>query len=229
MILLLTCYMNQGKWKKIRKYWLKSCNIPFVFVVGNPTLEKKSYVYHPSENILEIGCEDNYDDLVCKIAYGINAMVQLFNPDFILKIDDDVIVDTFKLHKILSEIAEMNQEFNDSVVYCGVNADIKKPIRSIFGIDKYTKACNQQTTIINPVSYCTGPMYYLGKDAMTILQKYMNPDLIKFEDVNVGMTLNKYGIFPYSVPFYVNSEEEFMLDKSVGWHDVDRKHVQNIM
>ena len=42
MILLLTCYMNQWKWNKIRKYWLHSCNIPFVFVVGNPNLEKKN-------------------------------------------------------------------------------------------------------------------------------------------------------------------------------------------
>ena len=229
MILLLTCYMNQWKWNKIRKYWLHSCNIPVVFVVGNPNLEKKSYLYHSTEHILEIGCEDNYDDLVCKIAYGVDAIVQLFDPEFILKIDDDIIVDTTQLHKVLLEIDGLNQEFNHSIMYCGVNTVINKQITTKFGIDKYTKVCNQQITKIDPVSYCAGPMYYLGKEAMTILQKYMNPELIKFEDVNVGMTLNKHGIFPHSIPFYVNSEKEFLLDKSVGWHDVYRKHVQNIM
>jgi hypothetical protein len=128
----------------------------------------------------------------------------------------------------LSEITELNQECNN-ILYCGVNVVIKKQISTNFGITKYTKSSNQQTTKIDPVSYCAGPMYYLGKPAMKIIQKYMNPDLIKFEDVNVGMTLNKYGIFPHTVPFYVDTENEFMLDKSVGWHDVDRKHVQNIM
>jgi hypothetical protein len=221
--------MNQWKWNKIRKYWLHSCNIPFVFVVGNPNLVKKTHLYIPSENILEIGCEDNYDDLVCKIAYGVDAMIQLFNPKFILKIDDDIIVDTTQLHKVLLEMDELNQEFNQSIVYCGVVREVKKQCSTKFGIDKYTRTCNQQITKIDPVSYCAGPMYYLGKEAMQILQKYMNPELIKFEDVNVGMTLNKYGIYPHSIIFYVDSEKEFLLDKSVGWHDVDRKHVQNIM
>ena len=229
MIFLLTCYMNRWKWNKIRKYWLHSCNIPFVFVVGNPNLEKKSYSYDSSENILEIGCEDNYDDLVCKIAYGVDAMIQLFDPEFILKIDDDVIVDTSQLHKIMNDISIFNQECNYSITYCGVILEIKKQRSSNYGIEKYTRSCNQQASKINPVSYCEGPMYYLGKEAMTILQKYMDPGLIKFEDVNVGMTLNKHGIYPHSVPFYVNSEKEFLLDKSVGWHDMDRKHVQNIM
>lgn len=229
MILLLTCYMNQWKWNKIRKYWLHSCNIPFVFVVGNPNLEKKSYLYLPSVNVLEIGCDDNYDDLVCKIAYGIDAMIQVFNPEFILKIDDDIIVDTLQLHKILNEISVLNQECNNSIMYCGVNTVVHKRVGTNFGISKYTKEFNQHTTYIEPVSYCAGPMYYLGKEAMKILHKYMDPGLIKFEDVNVGLTLNKHGIFPHDIPFYVNSEEEFMLDKSVGWHDVDRKHLQNIM
>jgi hypothetical protein len=221
--------MNQWKWNKIRKYWLRSSNIPFVFVVGNPNLEKKSYVYKSSENILEIGCEDHYDDLVYKIAYGVDAIIKLFNPEFILKIDDDIIVDTTQLHNILYEIEVLNREFRNSITYCGVNIINKKQSITKFGIEKYTKPSNQQATKIDPVSYCAGPMYYLGKEAMTIIQKYMNPDLIKFEDVNVGMTLNKRGIFPHSLPFYVNSETEFMLDKSVGWHDIDRKHVQNIM
>jgi hypothetical protein len=221
--------MNQWKWNKIRKFWLHSCNIPFVFVVGNPNLDNKSYLYKSSENILEIGCEDNYDDLVCKIAYGVDAIIQLFNPEFILKIDDDLIIDTIQLQKILSEIDVLNRESNNSITYCGVNIIIKKQISTKFGITKYTKESNQQATNIDPVSYCAGPMYYLGKDAMQIIQKYMKPELIKFEDVNVGMTLNRYGIFPHSIPFYVNSEKEFLLDKSVGWHDVDRKHVQNIM
>jgi len=198
-------------------------------VVGNPKLDKKTHLHIPSENILEIGCEDNYDDLVCKIAYGVDAIIQLFNPEFILKIDDDIIVDTIQLHKVLLEIDGLNHEFNNSIVYCGVNVEIKKQMTTKFGIDKYTRTCNQEITKIDPVSYCAGPLYYLGKEAMKILQKYMDPELIKFEDVNVGMTLNKYGIYPHSIPFYVNSEKEFMLDKSVGWHDVDRKHVQNIM
>ena len=101
MILLLSCVQNSWKWPHIQENWLHPSKIPYVILVGNPNLPRSSYTYDASSHILQLGCADNYDEIVHKIAYGISAVVELFDPLYIFKIDDDVVINVQLLHTFM--------------------------------------------------------------------------------------------------------------------------------
>ena len=222
MIFLLSCNHNKWKWDTIRDGWLNSCGLPYVIVVGNEELLPTSHRYDPDSHVLELGCMDNYDGLVYKIAYGIDAVIQRFNPDFVVKVDDDVVLKPSRLQVVLTKIDPVN------TIYAGNIIEFTKPTTSKSGIEKYTLPENKQPVVIEPVDYCAGPIYYLGKRAMEILQTDFIPQRIKFEDVNVGLTLNSRGIRPYHLPFYTNYHTNFMKEGWLAWHDIYREHPQNI-
>lgn len=56
----------------------------------------------------------------------------------------------------------------------------------------------------------------------------MDPDSMVYEDMNVGKTLNSNGIHPVNLPLYTNDFKVFEQNNSIGWHDVNREHTQNI-
>ena len=222
MIFLLSCHHHKWKWPAIQQGWLKSCGLPYVIVVGNEQLPPKSHHYDPDSHVLELGCMDNYDGLVYKIAYGIDAIIERFNPDFVIKVDDDIILIPSRLRAVLAKIDPVK------TIYAGNSIEITKSEISISGMDKYTLPENKQPVVIEPVVYCGGPIYYLGKRAMEILQTDLIPQHIKFEDVNVGWTLNHHGIRPHNLPFYTDYHPNFMKEGWVAWHDTMREHSQNI-
>lgn len=237
MILLLSCVQNSWKWKHIQDNWLNPSNIPYVILVGNPNIPRSSYKYDASSNILQIGCEDNYDEIVHKIAYGISAVVKLFDPLYILKIDDDVIINVPLLHAFMQSnitlfddvnINNHRYENNDNILYGGFVVNITKSRLCSFASDKYVFPKNKSPIKINPVVYCGGPIYYLKKPAINILSQVMDPDSMVYEDINVGNTLGNNGIHPVDLPLYTNDFVDFKQKKCIGWHDVNREHPQNI-
>jgi hypothetical protein len=96
-----------------------------------------------------------------------------------------------------------------------------------FGINKYVNDSNKKPVYIPPVSYCGGPFYYIGKNAINILAMYMLSNFIKFEDVCVGITLNRFNIYPIKVPFYSNDINDMNTSNCVAWHDTYKIHSQN--
>lgn len=235
MILLLSCVQNSWKWPHIQENWLHPSKIPYVILIGNPNIPRKSHIYDASSHILQLGCADNYDEIVHKISYGISAVVELFDPLYIFKIDDDVIINVPLLHTFMQSNPTLfddvdihhRMEFG-GILYGGVVANVHKTNMCSFGCDKYTFPKNKTPIKIHPVVYCGGPIYYLKKPAMNILSQVMDPDSMVYEDMNVGKTLNSNGIQPANLPLYTNDFADFTQNKCIGWHDVNREHTQNI-
>jgi Galactosyltransferase len=176
-ILLCTCGKNADRWEKIQSEWLSVSGIEYAFVVGNPTLANE-YEWDSSSRVLRVRCEDDYEGLSFKIHCGIRAIKELFNPDGILKIDDDVWVDLDLLHAFLKNVEH----------------------------DYYGKI--NYFTVFIPVQSVGGPVYFISRRAIDILSTYMKPETMRYEDVCVAMTLHAHGILPVSVPhMYTDTNE----------------------
>ena len=253
MIVLLSCIQNSWKWDHIRTHWLIPSKIPYVILVGNPNIPRTSYMYDASSHVLQVGCADNYDELVYKIMYGISAIVELFDPIYLFKIDDDVVINVPLLHRFMQSNSNLFNEVEDqdqltptnipqidstvaspyesslNILYGGVKVDITKRYTTPTNChDKYICSKNKTPITISNMSYCGGPIYFLKKPAMNVLSQHMDPNLIVFEDVNVGKTLGENGIHPVDLPLYTNDFADFTQNKCIGWHDVNREHTQNI-
>jgi len=192
---------------------------PYVIVVGDPSMERKSYTYDKDTCVLKLGCYDNYDELSHKIAFGINAIVELFNPEYIFKIDDDVVVNPDLFISSLDTL-RVNQ-------YCGYMLYKDCGYSSDWGIARYVKPENKLPAYIPQGSHCTGPMYLLGKESISVLKLHMNPDSLKFEDVNVGATLAKHGIEAVRVNMYTDHIAEFKSNRYIAFHDAQHVMEQN--
>jgi hypothetical protein len=214
MILLISCFNLTNRLQYIKEKWLNDCQIPYLIVLGNPFLHE-TYNYDEKNKILYVKCEDYYDDLVYKVYLGIKYIYKNFNPEFILKIDDDVIVNNEMLNAWLK-----NRDRN--IQYCGKPSYRDCDSIEDYGIAKFKRPENKTTCIVPKVYLCLGPMYFLGRKAIEILVREMDPKRIKLEDVNVGITLNKWAIFPSNkiVLFQDNKSE-----KHIGWHDIARLEV----
>jgi hypothetical protein len=217
MLLIISCIQNSHRLEFIKTKWLNNINIPYVIVVGNKLLDSsKKYTYITETNILDVRCEDNYDELPHKVFYAICAIQELFNPEYIVKIDDDIIINSKYFNELLQKLQ------NNSINYAGLVVNKPTGEMSDWALDKYIKPPNKITTYIPPVSYCGGPMYYLSKKSIEIIINTMNPETIKFEDVNIGIVLNKQGIFPLNVQLYSDNIDDMKCGLSSAWHDTNK-------
>jgi hypothetical protein len=211
MLLIVSCVKNSHRVEFIKNNWLTSVNIPYVIVIGNKLLDK--YSYNDETKLLEVQCEDNYDELPHKIFYAICAIKELFNPNYIVKIDDDIIINISYFNKLLEKL------YHDSIDYAGLVVTKPNGEMSYWALDKYIKPHNKIPIYIPPVSYCGGPLYYLSKKSVEFIVNTMDPETIKFEDVNIGIVLNKQGIFPLNIPLYSENKTSMINGICAGWHD----------
>lgn len=107
-----------------RLEWIKDIptdKLDYVIIHGDPTLESE-YSYSPDTHICRLKCPDDYLNLCTKIKCAINFILTEFNSSFVLKIDDDVIVN---MQKLIEYIDQSHCEYegvisyNYGVVYCG--------------------------------------------------------------------------------------------------------------
>ena len=96
MLMILSCIKNVEHIPYIKSSWLDNCPIPYVIVLGKPDINTE-YTYNPINRIFTIKCEDNYDCLVHKVKVAVTCIMKEFNPDYIIKCDDDVYIDVDKL------------------------------------------------------------------------------------------------------------------------------------
>jgi len=219
IIMLICCNKNINKLQKIKYKWLEKININYVIIFGNNKLPKGSFKYDKNNRYLYLGCEDNYDELVYKVYYGIKAIKELFNPDKLFKIDDDVIINIPNFYKYIIE--------NTKTEYEGKTIIMHKNTTSFFGLDKYTNFKNKQPIFFDrDVHYCGGPLYFLNKHSIQIISDYMNPEFSKFEDVNIGATLNNHNIYPKNTNIYVDDINGFT--NNVGFHNYENFCIMNL-
>ena len=212
MIILMTCKLYKYRWQKIKDNWLDACGIPYVFVVGDETLPRGGFKHDDTDSsILYVGCKDDYDELVHKVCYAIRAVKQLYDPAFVLKIDDDVVIVPERLAAY-----KPNNDYEGNSLHTGTF--------SAWGIEKYSKPVNKQPVFFGEsINYCGGPLYCLRRRAIDIVCAEMNPDNLKFEDVNVCLTLKRHGITPTHADLFSEQPNT----SAIGWHDQYHMSEQN--
>ncbi len=186
-----SCEKNKNIWNNS---YFNGTTIPYVIVTGNPELTSE-YEYIPETNRLILRCEDNYDGLPYKTHLGVKIINKLFNPSLIIKIDDCSIINCKNLESLIQRIVD------EDIQYCGNVVKIDPLNQLSYTINSWERFENPKNRTIFKLKtdYCSGPLYVLGKRAIDVIIKYMRPEKIKYEDVNVGETLYHHEILPVNI------------------------------
>jgi len=189
-ILIISCYAS----KRVPQLtWIR--NIPptvdYVIVRGNPDLSVP-FDYNPSTHECVLRCSDMYDGLPQKIRAGLQFVYTQFNPSFVFKIDDDVLLDMTQLLKI----TETKDEYVGRVTY------------------NYCPSVNLS------ILYCGGPIYYLSANALKLLQT-MDDTVFCSEDANIGWHLTAVHSIPiHNVHLYTDDIRD--AETFIAYHDKNR-------
>ena len=96
--MITTCYSSN---RPDKLGWVKElAGVDYVFIRGNPDLDRE-YLYDPDSHSCILRCSDTYVGLPEKIRAGFRFVYETFDPDYVVKVDDDVIVDVPKLMAFL--------------------------------------------------------------------------------------------------------------------------------
>ena len=225
MILLLSCAANKWKWETIQNLWLSHCGIQYFIIVGNgnqgPSSKEILCEFDEQNHILKIDCDDGYDGLSYKIAHAIKAVEAKYSPNFIIKIDDDVVTTPQGLNMFITTCLSTGD-------YCGNASQPHGDELTTYGIDKFVWPQNKIPIIVPSNSTCAGPLYFLSAKAIKILSDHMDPEFLRYEDVNVSLTLEKHGIIAKNIRVWTDIMFYYTAGMFIALHDEKRDHPQNI-
>jgi hypothetical protein len=95
VVMITSCYASSRPDKLL---WVRDLplDMSYVFIRGRLDLDR-DYIYNNEGHECILKCSDQYLGLPEKIKMGFNFVSQVFNPDYVIKVDDDVIVNVPKL------------------------------------------------------------------------------------------------------------------------------------
>ena len=181
VFMILSCKKYKNRLLAVNNIWKHKLNAFYksYFIIGNPLLST-DYEFDYINDIIYVKCGDEYDYLPHKVKLGLTAISTL-NPEWIVKIDDDMILDCEKFKNWIT----LNKNNGD---YLGHIQTAKEGWGS-YQSDRFILEKNKQPFYVKDAIYCSGPCYFLSKLAYTCLIKNMDPEYCKLEDINVGTTL----------------------------------------
>jgi len=188
VIMIISCYSSN---RVPLLTWIKDIppTLDYVIVRGDMNLQN-DYSYNGGSHECILRCPDSYVGLPHKIKAGLQFVYRQFNPSFVVKIDDDMLVNIPKL-----------VEYTQST-----HADYA-------GHLTYNYSPDQGLSTV----YCGGPMYYLSSMAVKCLQD-MDSTVFSAEDACVGKHLIETCKIPvHNVHLYTNKLEQ--RDKYIAYHD----------
>ena len=100
MIALISSNNTYHRIPTIRTKWLDRISIPYVIITGNPLLDTE-YQYNAETHECILKCDDSYEGLPDKMSKAFKFIKEKFDPAFLFKVDDDVIIDVDKLNAFL--------------------------------------------------------------------------------------------------------------------------------
>ena len=161
--------------------WLNDIppSLDYVIVKGNPELDS-DYIHDTETHTCILKVNDSYDNLARKMKRAYEFIINTFNPTFLIKIDDDVIVNVYKLLKVIKTLQVYD--------YCG-----------LFAYDNRHLYCG------GPMYYMSNRALHYTK---YIDEKDIELFGYK-EDVCVGKTLLKYCVNSHCVHFYTNDISKY--------------------
>jgi hypothetical protein len=193
MFVCISCKKNTHKHIYVR-YMLYSLGVEYIIIVGDPNLSA-SYTFDPVTRLMTIRCPDTFESLPEKIVRMCACVKEHFDPSYIVKIDDDVILyDTSHIREC--EYGGLPYSTSCSRVHeLHFNKCSDEKYNVPFSMDAWYKIIG--TIPVDTVSYaCGGYGYVLGKNAIGILST--TDELVytthMYEDIMVGYILHTHGV-----------------------------------
>lgn len=165
---------------------------------------------------LVLHCEDDYESLCSKSLHLFKAIHYLY-PNVVgcFKCDDDVIINMNSL------IYFLNYFKTNNIDYTGTGLMVKEKKNNIVHL-KYKQMGTTRTINTPSAIYCGGPMYYLSKNAVSIVSSVEENDYtpIFYEDLMIGHILNKSKILPVQTRLYSDHLSEF---QNFSFHNTTKR------
>jgi hypothetical protein len=121
--IMILSHISSDRLKQLT--WIQNIprnRIDYVIIRGEPNL-KTDYIYSPDTHICTLKCPDDYLNLCIKVKLAINFILSKFNSSFVLKIDDDVLVNMSRLMEYIDKPDHCDYEgvicYNYGLIYCG--------------------------------------------------------------------------------------------------------------
>ena len=208
LFIIYSCKKNLENANKQYNYLLAKGLVGYkIFIIYGDDLGSREF--RISDKYLILNVADDYYSLNKKTIALLNVVNKLFpNIKGMLKCDDDIIPNINHLNNFISS------EKIKTIEYCGYYLNNKAKCTYFF----YNNPTMPTTLPI--VQYCGGPLYYLSKKSINIFKNTNDIIMHIAEDVMVGVTLNKFGIYPINdYPLYSDT----FTDKRMSYHNSEHK------
>jgi hypothetical protein len=210
-----TAFYNRFKLNVERDF-----NMKMMILYGDNIAKKQTYEIR-EEKYLVINVSDDYQSLDLKTLKLFKTIRKVYpNLKGCFKCDDDVVLNIFGLYNFILFLGKFNIDYSGcSSIMDNSELDNNSHIskKDIF-ISKKIKKPN--------AIYCGGPIYYLSKTAIEIIEKtnYRDVEHIFYEDLMIGYILNQNHIFPVHYDLY-NDEIIYFNSKKCSYHNKDHKNI----
>lgn len=193
LFVCISCKKNENKHNHIRYMYYSMGVENYIIVIGDPTLQQM-YIYDNESRVLTLKCEDSYEALPCKIVSMCKAVKDLFDPKYIVKVDDDVVLKDISFLRGCEYGGLPYTTKIDTVHTWHMNkcSDTSKNVPFVVG--DWIK--RNGLVDVNEISYaCGGSTYVLGRKAIHILTTCFSLcETHMYEDMFVGYILYTNGI-----------------------------------
>lgn len=197
--LLILSHKKSTFREKQRQHILTTNNGKFIFYyfIGDMSIQSDYLVDEPN-NIVYLKVPDNYESLSLKTYYAMKFISEKYpNVTGVFKTDDDIDLDLDKLYTCIND--------NIDAPYFG-NVVSNKSYSSTYHFGKCeSPEMNVKQILIPDCTYCPGGGYYISKSSIgNILSNLKVFQEIIFEDVAVGVSMNKHNTYPLKVDIKQN-------------------------
>jgi hypothetical protein len=212
ILLILSCFKYTYKAEKQKELWVEdfmvyckhnNIDMEYFYVLGTNTVTKhnKEYEFWHHSRSLHVNAADDYISLPKKVIKAYQAIHDTYEYEYIFKVDDDQLLTNFKLFSVITntldkvyhrkEKDEEQKNYNYVFDYGGQIVEVKQPYLSMSHLlhPEMPKHLPVYTT-----TYCSGPFYFLSRQAVNYLLKYKKKDIENeyFEDYAVGYHLHDF-------------------------------------
>lgn len=191
VIMIISCYSSN---RVPLLTWIKDIppTVDYVILRGDMNIQTE-FIYNSDSHECILRCPDAYSGLPHKIKAGLLFVYKQFNPSFVVKIDDDVIVN---IPKLLEYTETTHDHYSGNVTY---NYNPDQGLSTL---------------------YCGGPVYYLSSMALKCIQD-MDSTVFNAEDACAGKHLIEKCMLPvHNVQLYTSTFDE--KDNYIAYHDHKR-------
>jgi hypothetical protein len=189
ILLIFNCVKYRYKALKQKETWILDLpkNILYFHVIGDPQLTNNS-LFSPSENILYVRVEDDYNSLPKKVIKAYSAIYEKYKFKYIFKTDDDQMVTNIRFFDIvMNSLDKKYDDRNSRIHYGGHIVDVKQSYQS-----EYYRIHPELPTdlIVKNTRYCSGRFYFLSNNSIEeLIQKTDKISEEFLEDYAIGYNL----------------------------------------